>query len=58
MLDGANVNETKTVAHSEKQINQYKIKFCEDEMKGENPYLVLDAVSKHIRDKPESIKCR
>ena len=52
-----------TVASSEKQINQYKIQFCEDEMKGENkqkrlinPYFVLDAVSKHIRDKPDCIR--
>ena len=63
MLDGRNVNETKIVNNSEKQINQYKIQFCEDEMKGENqqkisinPYLVLDAVMKHIGDKPEGIR--
>ena len=63
MLDGGNVNETKIVTNSEKQINQHKIQFCEDEMKGENqqkrsvnPYLVLDAVTKHIGDKPDGIR--
>ena len=63
MLDCGNVNETITVASSEKQINQCKIQFCEDELKDENQqkisinsYLVLDAVSKHIGDKPEGIR--
>ena len=63
MLDGGNVHETKIFTNSENQINQYKIQFCEDEVKGENqqkgsinPYLVLDAVTKHIGDKPEGIR--